>query len=424
MIKTYGFCVALVLAACSSSSSGTTTSTPSAGAAGMMNGGAGASNAGAANGGSAGAAGAHSGGSAGLAGTGGASGAAGSAGSGGAAGAGTVGNCTPPTDIYSPIEKLSLTGCVDPTDPRKPIASAVSYEVNSPLWSDSADKERAFILPAGQKIHVRDCVATPSDCPAGIADNGRWDFPIGTVMVKIFEFDDKLVETRLLMRQQSGDWIGYNYQWNEAQTEATIVDGDRAEAMFNTGTRTVDWHYPSRKDCLDCHTAQSGSTLGPETAQMNRVVGGTNQIDKFTTLGLFETPPPKPYKAALVTPYPGQMGSPAAGATTEQEARSYLHANCAFCHRPDGLFPNFDFRYDTAFKDMKICNAMAMQGTVGTSTSTTILSPGHAMDSVMWQRMNQADPDNGRMPQIGSYAIDTNAVTLVGNWINAITSCP
>src|SRR5262245_51368253 len=47
-----------------------------------------------------------------------------------------VGNCSPPDDIYNPIQSLSLTGCMDPKDPTKPTSRAVSYEVNSPLWSD------------------------------------------------------------------------------------------------------------------------------------------------------------------------------------------------------------------------------------------------------------------------------------------------
>ena len=36
-------------------------------------------------------------------------------------------------------------------------SSAHGYEVNSPLWSDAADKERAFVLPPGGKIHVVNC---------------------------------------------------------------------------------------------------------------------------------------------------------------------------------------------------------------------------------------------------------------------------
>ena len=158
---------------------------------------------------------------------------------------------------------------------------------------------------------------------------------------------------------------------------------------------------------------------------MNRVVGGVNQIDKLTTLGLFESPPPRPYKTALVTPYAGQLGSPAADATTEQKARSYLHANCGFCHRPDGNFANFDFRNDTSLKDMKICNADAQKGAIPSAPGKTkIMVPGHETDSVMWLRMNESDENNGRMPQIASYAIDSSAVSVVGDWIKSIGSCP
>ena len=73
------------------------------------------------------------------------------------------------------------------------------YEVNSPLWSDSATKTRAFVLPAGGKIHVKNCTTNPTECPQGAADDGKWVFPVGTVMIKNFMFDGKLVETRLFM---------------------------------------------------------------------------------------------------------------------------------------------------------------------------------------------------------------------------------
>jgi uncharacterized repeat protein (TIGR03806 family) len=342
----------------------------------------------------------------------------------GAGGAGMLGTpeCVIPADGATPAARLVDTGCVDTTDPRKPAPSAVTYELNSPLWSDSADKQRAFILPAGKKIHVRDCATTPADCPTGSADDGRWDFPIGTVMIKIFMFDGKLVETRLLMHTSTtnnsptGDWVGYGYQWNAEQTEATLVPSDRVEVMFDTGVRVVPWHYPSRSDCLDCHTPGSGSTLGPETAQMNRTVDGMNQIDAFSALGLFETAPtPKP---ALPTPSDET-------ATLDQRARSYLHANCAFCHRPDGLYNRFDLRYDVALKDTQVCGIDGIKGSIGNSTSTTLLEPGAAIDSLIWQSMNQTDPDNGRMPQIGSYAIDDQAQMLVSAWIDMLpaTAC-
>ena len=354
----------------------------------------------------------------------GASNSAGSAGSliGASGSGGAVGTCTPPSNVFSPIEALSQTGCVDPSDPRKPFARAIAYELNSPLWSDSSDKARAFVLPPGGKIHVRDCATNPSDCPMGTSDDGRWDFPVGTVLIKTFSFDSKLVETRLFMHLNADNWVGYGYQWDETQTEAKIIS-DRTPVMFNTGTRTVPWAYPSREDCMTCHNKAGGSSIGPETAQMNRIIGTENQIDRFTALGLFETPPAKPYKAALVTPYPGQLGSPPPSATLEQKARSYLHANCAFCHRPGGTFAVFDLRYDTPLKDTKVCNAPINKPPIASAPDKTLdLRPGHATDSVMWLRMKELDPSRGRMPQIGSYAADSDGVSLVGSWIDSLTN--
>jgi hypothetical protein len=338
-----------------------------------------------------------------------------------------TGPCAPPTDIYSPIDKLSQTGCMDPVTLTSFVSRAVPYEVNSPLWSDSAQKSRAFVLPTGGKIHVKDCKANASECPQGAADDGKWVFPVGTVMIKNFIFDGKFVETRLFMHMSNDPlmgWVGYGYEWNEAQTEATIAPDSRDMGKtFNTGTRTVTWNYPSRMDCIKCHDPAGGSTLGPETAQMNRIVGGANQIDTFTSKGLFETPPAQPYKAALVTPYPGQAGSPPAGATLDQEARSYMHANCSFCHRPMGQFPNFDLRFDTLLAMASICNVATKKTATGI-TATKIMIPGDHADSAMWQRAHDPNPDTGRMPAIGSYVVDDMGTQLIADWIDSIATCP
>jgi hypothetical protein len=82
---------------------------------------------------------------------------------------------------------------------------------------------------------------------------------------------------------------------------------------------------------------------------MNRVpiaaaLGTENQIDGLAAAGLFDSAPAKPYSAALVTPYAGQLGSPPASATITERARSYLRANCAFCHRPDREVNSVDLR--------------------------------------------------------------------------------
>src|SRR4051812_27400210 len=204
-----------------------------------------------------------------------------------------------------------------PTAKTKIAQRGKPYEVNSPLWSDSADKQRGFVIPAGKTIHVKDCAAMPAEC-LDSADTGKWVFPVGTVLLKNFSFDEKLVETRLFVRHDEQTWVGYSYRWDEAQTEAKIVPpDDNVDVEFNTGTRSVSWQYPSRRNCMKCHNPEAGSTLGPDTRQMNRVVAGANQIDKLNELGVFDHAPTKPYPDAYVTPYASQAGTPDPSATVE-----------------------------------------------------------------------------------------------------------
>jgi hypothetical protein len=370
----------------------------------------------------------------GLAGAGG--GSAGAGGMGGTAGTVTLPQtCVPFADMNQPIQMLSQTGCVSPTDPTTLAPSVVYYEVNSPLWSDGADKTRGMALPDGAKIHVVNCSADPSECPGSrdYTDDGKWKLPVGTVMVKSFLFDGKLLETRLLMHFDATTWAGFTYKWDEAQTDATLEPDQRDEESFSTGQRTVDWHFPSQDDCTTCHIPDLGYAVnGAETAQMNRIVGGSNQLDTLQAMGLFEAPIPTPYKAALVTPTTSQVGSPPASATTEQLATSYLHANCGFCHRPPDdvdctTDPCLDLRNGLPLASRNICNVTPATGGFGLTNPVT-LAPGHPELSVMSIRMKAPADDSsghhGRMPLIASYVVDTQATALIDSWITSITACP
>lgn len=362
--------------------------------------------------------------------------------------------CSAPVMTALPICSLGLTGCMDSKNPTSFVSNAVYYEVNSPLWSDGAAKTRAFVLPPGGKIHVKNCSAgatpaqmaecvSPMCIPQGPAETGTWVFPVGTVMIKNFLFDGKLIETRLLMRVDAAtadligngtDWVGYNYAWNEAQTEATIVPGARTDVMFDTGQQKVEWHYPSFIDCIGCHSAATG-TLGPETDQMNRVVNGTNQIDAFAAMGLFDdTAPTAPYGEAQVEPYANAalgLTGPPAGATIDQMARSYLAANCGFCHRPDVNDQGFDLRFGLSLQETGLCNLQEQNGIPGMAQVQYLeLAPGEPDASALWIRMNipvaASDPTEttnvGRMPPLASYVIDSQAIGLIGQWIDSITA--
>jgi hypothetical protein len=385
-------------------------------------------------GGSGGGTGGATAGAIGTSGMGGSAGGIGGGGTSGSGGAAVMQTCALFANKDEPIQNLSQTGCVSPTDPKQLAPSVFPYEVNSPLWSDGADKVRGMALPNGGKIHVKNCAANPSECPGprDVADEGKWVLPVGTVMVKSFLFDNKLLETRLLMRFDATTFVGYTYKWDEAQTDATLVEDDREQMTFSTGQRTVVWNFPSRRDCLGCHLPEAGYVLGTETAQMNRVVGGTNQIDRLSAMGVFDAHVPKPYKPALVTPTPSQAGTPAASATIEQRATSYLHANCGFCHRPAEDIDCFsdpcqDLRFGLPLTARNLCNTAPSKGTLGVDGARNLVA-GNPAQSLIWIRMTRPPDDaegrKGRMPPIASFVVDQPAADLIAQWIRSIASCP
>ena len=128
--------------------------------------------------------------------------------------------------------------------------------------------------------------------------------PVGTVMVKSFLFDGKLVETRLFVHFDATTWVGYTYQWDEAQTDATIVADERVDGSVQH--RPADGHvaHPEPHGLHDLpHGRRRAPRWVPTTAQMNRVVNGMNQIDRIKAMNRFEpSSPATPYKTALREP--------------------------------------------------------------------------------------------------------------------------
>jgi hypothetical protein len=90
-------------------------------------------------------------------------------------------------------------------------------------------------------------------------------FPVGTVLVKNFTHMGRRIETRLMVRHADGDWAGYTYRGTTPRPTPTLVRGSDARDLPG-GLR---WYYPSRAECMECHTTAAGRTLGLETAQLN-----------------------------------------------------------------------------------------------------------------------------------------------------------
>jgi uncharacterized repeat protein (TIGR03806 family) len=297
--------------------------------------------------------------------------------------------------------KLSETGCVNPTAPTQAANGMIPYVVKSALWSDGAEKQRYLSLPNNTQIML--------------AANGDFNFPIGSVLMKHFKFGEKFIETRLFAHGQLG-WQGFSYEWNDAQTEASLLS-----AAKDKNTNNVNWHFPSPGQCLECHTSAAGFSLGLETKQLNgEFFYPVNQktANQLTTLAHIEI-----FTSSLTSTQKTEKlySLSDTQATTQQKARSYLHTNCANCHQPNGPTPvNIDLRFSTPLAQMNICNIAPVAGDLGI-TNARIVAVGDPLKSTLVKRMQVTDAM--QMPPLARTVIDTQAVQVVSEWISGLTSC-
>ncbi|MGB5693098.1 MAG: hypothetical protein WBM43_10880, partial [Flavobacteriaceae bacterium] len=299
---------------------------------------------------------------------------------------------------------LSATGCVDPADVTAPYAGLLPYDINARFWSDDAGKSRYIGLPNGTTITIN--------------GDDDWAFPAGTVIVKNFRLGGDLIETRHLMRHPDGVWAGYTYEWNPLQTEATRVIGGKTVNIAGQ-----DWIYPSGAQCDQCHTSAAGGALGPETAQMNGdftypSTGITdNQLETIDHVMMFSSP-----LAGTPGTLPRLVDPTDTGASLDERARAYLHSNCANCHRPSGGTPvDLDLRYDTTLENTAACDTVPQAGMLGIMNAR-IVAPGDAARSTLVARMDRRGDDIA-MPPVGSTVVDSAGVTLLTDWVNALTAC-
>lgn len=284
---------------------------------------------------------------------------------------------------------LSDTGCVDPNDPTKPASGMIAYDLNAPFWSDGADKSRWIAVPAGAQITI-----------GGNAEQD-WNLPIGTVVMKTFRLNGQLIETRLMVHHDEGGWAGYTWVWRADQSDADKANRQGESRQYGEQT----WSYPSRSGCMNCHSATAGGTLGLETRQLNRLLHYeetdrlANQVDTFAHIGLFvEAPAAASTLPAFVDPF--------GAADIGERARTYLHANCANCHRA-GREP--DLKYTTSINGTQLCNDIR-------------IVPGDGAGSRLVTIMRESDAGL-RMPKGAGTVIDEAGIALIEQWIDTTNVC-
>jgi uncharacterized repeat protein (TIGR03806 family) len=297
---------------------------------------------------------------------------------------------------------LSQTGCVQTTNPQQAASGMIPYEVQMPFWSDSATKTRFLSLPNNSTINL-DSV-------------GDFYFPVGSVLMKNFILNDRYIETRLFAHGELG-WQGFSYEWNDEQTEATLLADQKDKTVEG-----VVWHYPSRGECLTCHTRAAGFSLGTEALQLNRdflypsTQRNFNQLLTLEGIGLFSAPLSDSHKQKKLAQLQDAQQS------LQERARSYLHANCSYCHRPEGQTTvSIDLRYTTPLSATGICDQVPTVGALGI-TDARIVAPSEPLRSVLLKRLQITTSDQ-MPPKPGRSTVDTAGAQLISDWITSLQNC-
>jgi uncharacterized repeat protein (TIGR03806 family) len=321
-----------------------------------------------------------------------------------------------PHDIKGRIPQLlSNTGAFTDVRTLAPTPGLIPYDVIVPFWSDGADKSRYVAIPKGRKI--------------GFTPDGEWSFPAGTVFVKTFELPTdeahpqikRRLETRLLVRDDHGGVYGVDYRWRPDNSDADLLATSETEhVLIHTrggGTREQTWYYPSRENCLTCHTAKANLVLGVKARQLNRSLTYPSGItdNELRTLNHLHLLDPAVSDAELKT-LPTLAALDDHSRSIEDRARSYLDANCGHCHRPGGTVAYFDARYSTPLKKQELIDGPVLinEGI----ERPHIIAPHDIWRSIAYMRVNTNT--DIRMPPLARETIDEHGVQILRDWINSL----
>lgn len=301
----------------------------------------------------------------------------------------------PPTT--GPATLLSQTGCFDPTDPTQADPGLIPFDINSPLWSDGATKKRWLALQDGTTIDV--------------APDGDFLFPVGTILWKQFSIDGAPVETRAFVRHDDGTWAGYSWEWTG--NDAVLLPAAKVKVLPNGQS----YYFPSRAECLRCHTDIVNFSIGPELAQLNRdlVYESTgrisNQLETLDHINVLTFNLPN-----AIEDIPTYAAIEDTHRPLVTRVRSYLHANCSSCHRGEGVTQaRMDFRFTATRAEMEVCDLGPDFGDLGVP-GAKLLSPGNPTASVM--RLRHASTDAlVRMPPLATSLVNFPAIADFDAWI-------
>ncbi|WP_426166922.1 SO2930 family diheme c-type cytochrome [Sandarakinorhabdus sp. DWP1-3-1] len=293
---------------------------------------------------------------------------------------------------------------------RVPAPGVMRYTLNTPLFSDYAEKFRYVWMPAGTR--------------ATYAAKGVLEFPVGTTIVKSFAYpadfrapdkDVRIIETRLLVRRADG-WVPLSYVWNAAQTEAVLKRaGVRVPVAYIDAAgapKQLDYAVPNINQCKQCHQQDGAAVpIGPTASNLNGGLDGhgANQLATWAATGKLTGPPANPPKLARWD----DTAAPVA-----DRARAYLDVNCGHCHSPKGFASNSGLYLqhdepDPAHQGIGKRPVAAGRGSGGLLFA---IAPGQPEASILLHRMESSEP-GVMMPQFGRTVSHAEGVALVRAYI-------
>lgn len=290
---------------------------------------------------------------------------------------------------------LSAFGFFADAKAQVPAARVVPYRLNTPLYSDGADKLRYVFLPPGAQM--------AADGP------GLLRLPVGSALIKTFAFgagaERRLIETRVLLHRPGG-WVALPYLWNDAQTDATLAIAGARVAVATPAGETISYRVPNKNQCKECHGLNGAVVpIGPKARNLSH-----EWLAQEVAAGRLDTVPGDADALPLWEARGGQ--------SAQKAARAYLDVNCAHCHRPGAMASNsgLDLRWEQ--QDLAALGVMKRPVAAGRGAGDLLygIVPGKPDQSIMVHRMNSTEPGVA-MPELGKSTVDAEGVEAVRRWI-------
>ena len=241
-------------------------------------------------------------------------------------------------------------------------SKSTKYEINFPLWTDGAIKDRFYYIPEGTKIDNSNFSA--------------WKYPDGVQFWKNFSGVDGKIETRTMLKK-NGSWLFATYRWDGSEDAYLVSEEGYQDAGFLSIVEDLTLDIPSQKQCVLCHNRKNPRPVGFEGIQL---------VDNGDTLNLLRE------KAVFKEGFTEEqlnMFRLEGLSESDKYMAGYLQGNCSSCHNEEGyayFLPIFKAPIETnSIKDTKA----QLDGIIAKKSGRILFRTSHT------------DPKM-RMPKIGS----------------------